>query len=32
MYIAPYITCKKVTLRRLAININNSMDITNLHL
>ena len=30
MYIAPYKTCKKVTLRRLTIN--NSIDVTYLHL
>ena len=30
IYIVPYITCKKVTLRRLTIN--NSMDVTVLHL
>ena len=29
-YRAPYITCKKVTLRRLTIN--NSMDVIDLHL
>ena len=30
IYIAPYIICKKVTLRRLTIN--NSMDVKELHL
>ena len=30
IYTVPYITCKKVTLKRLTIN--NSMDVTDLHL